>query len=221
MANQQQLADAVNQSISIMAESDRDNLIPMLKRSGSLVNENSTYDELLNDSLIKLKDSARFREDLNNYINSSIKTSENEANFLNSVGRPPINISMDVLKTAEVKAQQMTTPPASTGGSKVGNFFRGLFTKEELQGFAKDTVKFGIDLAKTKIQNKANQQGNQQAIEFTKLEIEKKKEENKALGNTPPADDEKKNKWVLPVAIGGGVILLGVIIYFVTKKKAV
>lgn len=29
----------------------------------------------------------------------------------------------------------------------------------------------------------------------------------------------QKRKWVVPVVIGAGAILLGVVIYFVTKKK--
>ena len=41
--------------------------------------------------------------------------------------------------------------------------------------------------------------------------------QSQVLGQT--IETTPKNKWVLPVAIGGGVIILGVIIYLVIKKK--
>lgn len=31
--------------------------------------------------------------------------------------------------------------------------------------------------------------------------------------------EEPKNKWLLPVAIGGGVLILGAILYFGLRKK--
>lgn len=31
--------------------------------------------------------------------------------------------------------------------------------------------------------------------------------------------ETKKNKWVLPVAIGGGILIVGVLAYFILRKK--
>ena len=34
-----------------------------------------------------------------------------------------------------------------------------------------------------------------------------------------PLEKGKKPKWVLPVAIGGGLLIIGVVVYFAMKKK--
>ena len=47
------------------------------------------------------------------------------------------------------------------------------------------------------------------------LELEKEK------GKKDSSNDGKKTtpKWVLPVAIGGGLLVVGLIVFFVIKKK--
>jgi hypothetical protein len=66
---------------------------------------------------------------------------------------------------------------------------------------------------------------NQQAIDFERAKTDSALAQARVLeaqGKLPqvstPTEGGKK-KWVMPVAIGGGVLLLGVIIYFAMKKK--
>jgi hypothetical protein len=102
----------------------------------------------------------------------------------------------------------------------VGNALATIFSQENIS----KAVGYGMQYASTRLNANAQKGTNQQAIDFEKAQTEKALAQARILeaqGKLPqvsPTGSEKK-KWVMPVAIGGGVLLLGVIIYFVAKKK--
>ena len=51
------------------------------------------------------------------------------------------------------------------------------------------------------------------------LQEVKEAKQTATLEESETNQQSKKPKWVVPVVIGAGAILLGVVIYFVTKKK--
>ena len=110
-------------------------------------------------------------------------------------------------------------PVTKAGGTKVGNLLRQVFTPENVQTL----IAGGIGFATTKLANAASKKGNEQAIEFTKAESEKaayqlELEKEKAKKDSTNGG-KKTPKWVLPVAIGGGLLIIGVVVYFAMKKK--
>lgn len=194
--------ELVPKVIGIISIHDKPKLVAMLKRSGSLVTSLSTHDELLDASFKAIQSSDRFRKDLASYVQNQVP----DNNFGNFVG-----------DDAKWNYYTKYDPKTGEGGSRVGNIFRSIFTQENVQAL----TGAGINAFATSLQNKANKTSNQQAINYEKAKADSaiaeaaKLEAQGKLGTTTTT----KNKWVLPLAIGGGVILLGTIIYFVVKKK--
>tara|TARA_R110000868_G_scaffold101361_3_gene279076 strand:+ start:5753 stop:6355 length:603 start_codon:yes stop_codon:yes gene_type:complete len=200
MAHEQQGEELVTRAIALMSEYDKPTLLAILERSGSLVTELSSQDEILDASFKALKDSSRFRQDLLNYI-QMVSDEGDDANFSNLFGK-------------------------KEGGSAVGNALRTIFSQENISALAGA----GIAYASTRLQDSASKKGNQQATDYKVAEAnaslaEAKRLEAEALNNAskdggatlPPKKGTPK--WVLPVAIGGGVLVIGVILYFTLRKK--
>lgn len=207
MAQEQQGEELVTRAIALMSEYDKPTLLAILKRSGSLVTELSSQQEILDASFKALKDSSRFRQDLLDYIKAS--TSEGDANFSNATG--------DWLKKLFAKKE---------GGTAVGNALKNVFSQENISALAGA----GIAYASTRLQDSASKKGNQQAIDYKNAEANTYLAQERAalaaslasqsgggVGATPPTKGTPK--WVLPVAIGGGVLIIGVVLFFALRKK--
>jgi hypothetical protein len=194
----QQGEELVTKSIALMSEYDKPSLLAILKRSGSLVTELSTQQQILDASFKALKDSERFRQDLLSYIKSS---TSGDANFSNGSGQGWAKFKKGVGKT-----------------------FNTLFSQENVSALAGA----GIAYASTRLQDSASKKGNQQAIDYKVAEANSLIAQERANlsasqggvgGGATPPPTKGTPKWVLPVAIGGGVLVLGVVLYFVFRKK--
>jgi len=197
MYNQEEI---VFGTLGIMASDDKPALLDMLKKSGSLVTELSTREEILDASVKALKDSDTFRKLLTEYMT----TANNEYQPFSYFERYDSS--------------------TGKGGSRMGNFLRSTFSPEVKQAIVASVVAYGS----TALQNKANQAGNKQAMEYTKAEADRLDKENanlelkKSLGisdSSGSGDSTKKRKWVLPVAIIGGIVLIGGIFLYIRKRK--
>ena len=189
--------------IYIMAEERNPELINMLQKSSVLVTSESSSDSILDASLNALKDSPSFRQNLNNYFIKEFNSDDNT--YSNNGG--------DFVKYDKV---------SGTGGSKVGNLLRQTFTKENVQTL----IAGGIGYATTKLANAASKKGNQQAIDYENAKAAAaaaatalKESSGSAGGDGAGSGDKKTPKWVLPVAIGGGLLVVGLIVFFAMKKK--
>jgi hypothetical protein len=206
LQNAQKGEEIVTSAIALMSEYDKPALLEILKRSGSMVTELSTQQEMLDASFKALKDSERFRQDLLDYIQAT--QTEGDANFSNASGW---------LKKLFAKKE---------GGSAVGNALKNVFSQENISALAG----VGISYASTRLQDSASKKGNQQATDYKVAEANASLAEAKRLeaeGNANAtrgasqtnAPTSGRPKWVLPVAIGGGVLVLGVVLYFALRKK--
>lgn len=185
--------------IYIMAEERNPELINMLQKSSVLVTSESSSDSILDASLNALKDSPSFRQNLSNYFIKEFNLSDGA--YLNA-------------------GANKYDPITGLGGSQVGNVLRRVFTPENIDTL----IAGGIGFATTKLATAASKKGNEQAIEFTKAESEKaayqlEYEKEKAKKNSTNDGKKTTPKWVLPVAIGGGLLIIGVVVYFAMKKK--
>jgi hypothetical protein len=103
------------------------------------------------------------------------------------------------------------------GGSAVGNFLRNVFTEENVQ----KGVGIGMDFLGAKLQAKATKGQGQQAIDYENAKAKAASEQARLLeaGQTTSGGGGGTPKWVMPVAIGGGVLIIGAILFFVLRKK--
>jgi hypothetical protein len=188
-----------------MSEYDKPTLLAILERSGSLVTEMSSQQEILDASFKALKDSSRFRQDLLDYI-KMVTDESDDANFSNGSGW---------LKNLFAKKD---------GGTAVGRGLRTIFSQENVSALAGA----GIAYASTRLQDSASKRGNQQAIDYKNAEANNFLAQERAaiasqlasqsgVGGTPPS--KERPKWVLPLAIGGGVLVIGVVLFFALRKK--
>ena len=136
-----------------------------------------------------------------------------------------------------------TTPKLSYsqihGTTRVGDTLRSvgstLLSKENVSTL----FSAGLGFLTTRLQDSAAKKGNQQAIDYENAKARTLAEENKKLqlqgqppisggtppqfdlggGTTPPPSSSGTPKWVLPVAIGGGVLILGTVIFLAMRRK--
>jgi hypothetical protein len=203
--------DFIIEAVGTMVVEEKPTLVEMLNKSGVLVTDLNTQTELTDATFKAIRDSATFRNDLQDYLVSvgqSVNIGE-DSNFLNKDG-----------KTAVGKFF-----------SNVGGGIKNIFKKKEggtafgnaLKDNLSTAMGLGIGVLGAKLTNDANRGAGQQAIDYTNAQsqLEYLKGQNlQAQQNAPaPADKKTTPKWVLPVAIGGGVLILGVIIYFAVRKK--
>jgi hypothetical protein len=201
----QELQDTIVKAVGIMSLQDKPKLISLLQSSGSLVTENNTQDEILSASFKAIRESSKFRQDLEDYLTyqASLINLEDDAssNFLNK-------------------------------GGKVLAWLKGVgstvFTKENTQAL----IGAGIGYLGASLTAKAGKGQGDQAIAYTNaqanLEAIRLAQMQQAgitpsSGNAPTdgggGDKGGSPKWVLPVAIIGGVLVLGTIIFFAVRRN--
>jgi hypothetical protein len=193
-------ADMIYKTLVIMSEDDKPSLVEMLKKSGSLETELSTQKELLDASFKALMLSDRFRNELRKYLAQQIMQSD-MSSFVGD----------DAYANQGGYKEKM-------GYTRVGGFLRNTFSSDNINKF----LDVGLAFASAKLQDSASRKGNQQAIDFElakakSTDAESLRLQAEAMARSTTAPSSKK--WVLPVAIGGGVLVLGVIIYLVMRKK--
>lgn len=209
-----QYADIVVEGIGIMAIEDKPALVDILKRSGSLVTELSTTDEILDASFKSLKDNKNFRKEIQDYLTIALSSAEDEQNnFSNGTGQP-----------SKVGTYLKGVFGKKEGGSGFGNALRSIFSQENIS----TAVGLGMTYASTRLNANAQKGSNQQAIDFERAKAETAMAEAKRLEtegllaqmkSAVVGTDGKRKGWVLPVVIIGGVAVVGTILYFVLRKR--
>ena len=220
-----QIEQKITTALGIMSVQDKPALVRLLQKSGSFVNETNTQDQLLDAAFKAIKDSKRFRTDLTDYLSTQQMISNSdggEASFSDDNYYSNFGTSRALVN----KGTFADDSQFSNGdGTQVGNFLRSDAGKK----LTTDTIGLGMNYLSTLLGNKAAKSGNQQAIDFKKAEAEvlanqalanKTAADLAAMGNKPSASStNKKSSWVMPVAIIGGVVVIGAIIFFVVKRK--
>jgi hypothetical protein len=227
-----QAADVITQAIVIMSTDNVPELVGLLKNSGSFVTQQSTQEELLDAAFKALKNSSQFRKQLGSYL-INVTTTDNgdygnfadsdfsnyTSGFLNTLDKgktSTFNTSFGTPSTSSSITTSSSSSSSTKSGTKVGNLLRNIFTKENVDTL----VKTGIGYGATKLQDSANKSSEQRAIDYQIATA--RAAESQAILQDKKESEAKKNKWILPVGIGLGVILIGTIIFFVVKssKKA-
>jgi uncharacterized protein YoxC len=225
---------AVNSAIGVIAENDKTALVKLLQKQGSFVTPLSSKKAIIDSTFKAIQDSPKFRQDLENYVVSEVTGIE--------LPKPKSQINSALIKVAESlpklkkdrlsKIESLNSNFSSFSDfddnfanvvkekTGVGNALSTIFSQENIN----TAFGLGMNVLATRMNANAQKGTNQQAIDFEKAKTENALAQARILeaqGRLPqvtPTGSEKK-KWVMPVAIGGGILLLGTIIYFVAKKK--
>jgi len=206
---QENTANMVLSILSSMSKDAKPELVSLLQSSGYDVTTETSSEMLLQNSLYALKDSSKFKNLLTSYIQANLgdtSFSGNEEGFYSNL-------------TGFGKALQGT-----------GSFLKeNVFTKENIGAL----VGAGVGLASAKLADSANKAGDQRAIELASQQARAAEAQasaaasalalSQAGGGKQDASSDNKGggtpKWVLPVAIGGGILILGTIILLAMRKK--
>ena len=201
--NQNQYADFIVESLGVMVVEDKPALLDILQRNGSLVTDESSEAEILDASIKAIKDNKNFRQDITDYLSIALQSVDDDANssFSNKDGQG--------------------WKAVKDGFKKFG---KTLFSDENV----KAGIGLGMGYLSTRLNANAQKGSNQQAIDYERVKAEAIAQETKRLEaegvlaqlkSTVTTPDGKTKKWVLPVAIIGGVAVIGTILYFVLRKK--
>lgn len=183
---------------------DPSSLINMLNASGYNASPSMSNDQLLTMSLKAMKDSNKFKGMLSTYlqkrameIQSEMSSFTGNESFLNAGGKIDWGgILGDTAKTAI---------PAIVNG--------------------------GISYGSSKLQANANKGSEQRAIELAKEQTKQAQANVEAArlaaqagggasgGSASGGGASSKPKWVVPVIIGASVLVLGVVVFMVVRKK--
>lgn len=194
--------DVIQESIGLAVFQDRDKLIALLRKNGASIDENISDDNLIKVTYLAVAKSSGFKKDFSDYLVGSFSEETmnyvDEQTFFNQTGGTP---TTDKKKSGIFAKKE--------GGSKVGNALRKVGTEENIGAL----VNTGLGVLANKLTAKADKESIQAA---TQLAAQKSQQ---ALAEAQLQEQKAKSKkWVIPVVIGG-VVVIGAIIYFVTRKK--
>jgi len=229
----------INHAVGVLAEDNKPELVKLLQNTGSFVTPLSSKNSIIDATFQSIRDNDIFRKKLQDYIveeatnpkprsqkeGSLIRIAQGSFPKLGIRGRSKAEVlSSNFSSFSDFDSNFSNTDGA--GKEKAKKLLGSLASEENLQKL----VGLGMSYASTRLNANAQKSTNQQAIEFEKAQTEKAlaqaklEEAKKSVQSNMPTTTESESgkggkKWVMPVAIGGGVLLLGTIIYFVMKKK--
>lgn len=233
-----QPADVYSAAIGIMADADKKTLLSLLKSAGTTLPATASKKDILDASFKALRDSASFRNGLQSYLEQSL-ANENFENYVDEQFFSYGGIDMlgatlgKTLTPTGTTTTRTTTPvvsprpvaprpvaPATTttqtrreGGTAVGNALRSIFSQENIN----TAVGAGINIAATRLQQNASREGEQRAISFEVARAQAAAAEAEAARVRDTT--KKRNAWVVPVAVIGGLLIVGTVVFFVVRKR--
>jgi hypothetical protein len=184
----------IQDAIGLAVFEDKGAVIGMLRKNGAKVNDDISDDKLIKVVYLAIAKSNGFKSDFSNYLKS--KFSEEQVGYVEE--------GFFNLTAAERKAKR-----EAQGGSKVGLALKKVATEENINAL----VNTGIGILSKKLTAKSDQASITAA---TQLSAQKSQQ---ALAEAQLQEQKSKSrKWVIPVVIGS-VVVVGLIVYFVIRKK--
>lgn len=192
---------SIQDAIGYAVHEDRDGVINLLRKNGASIDESISDENLIKVVYLAIAKSNGFKKDFSDYLIG--KFAEDQVNY---VEEEFFNLTKEERLAAR---KQKQTLRKEAGGSKVGKALGSVATSENISAL----VNTGLGVLSKKLTAKADQQSikdatnlaaqqSQQALNQTKLE------EQRAASR----------KWIVPVVIGG-VLVIGAVIFFVIRKK--
>jgi hypothetical protein len=197
MMDTYQAQDLFIESVGIAAYQNRPELIALLRKNGVKVDDNISNRDLISVTMVACAKSSSCRAELTAFL---ANLPEDQLGY---VQEDFFNLTAAERKARREEQRKLTAERRKKeGGSRLGNIARS----DE----AKDTLISGLNLGIA-----ALFKGKTGAAADETLRDATDKADAAGQGASGKGD---KNKWVLPTIIGG-IVLVGVIAYFVTRPK--
>lgn len=198
-----QAQDTIQEAIGLAVLNDKDVLISLLRKNGASIDDSISDKDLIKVTYLAIAKSNGFKKDFSNYLVGSFSEETanyvDEEDFFNQTGK----------EKREAKKTKRTEKRQEKGGSTVGLALRKVGTEENISSL----VNAGLGVLSNKLTSKADKQSIQAATELAA------KRSEQALAEAQLQEKKAQSKkWIVPVAIVG-VLLIGGIVYFVTRKK--
>ncbi len=191
-----QAQDLFVESVGVAAYTKKTELIALLRKNGVKVPDDISERDLISITLVACAKSSACRADLTNFLADNVIEEQ-----MGYVEEGFFNLTKEERKKRQDEQRKIRDERRKKqGGTATGNIIRS----QE----AKDTLLTGLNAAITGLfKGKSGAEANQAVQDVTEVA-------DRAGRN---ANTGTKSKWVLPTIIGG-VLLIGVIIYFSTRK---
>jgi hypothetical protein len=193
---------------------------------GLLVNNGISGANSFNDKdskiafLKAIKDSASFRNDLSTYLTNKL---QGKHNFIRQpmaqdfLDQPKLNyVSTDDITTAGSATEPTTsttgTTTTTTQKSSFWSTLGGLASKENLQSL----FNTGLNVASTSLQNKANKESEERALELERLRLEQIQAQKDLAASGGLNKGLSTGAWI---GIGAGAVGLIVLVIVLTRRK--
>ncbi len=201
------------QAIAEIAQKDRSVLVKILNKNGVAVTVKTPDDELFTSVYASLAKSKPFAADLKKAIKDfGLRTKQGYSNVDASSALLLSNLSSGSSTSSGDGGRSTTTNTTTqTGGgggtkSGFGTFLSNIFTPDRI-GSILDT---GVGALSNKLTSKADQASLQQGIQYQVAQTQAAAQQQKLA--------EERNKWIIPVIVVTGLVIIGVTAYFVIKK---
>lgn len=200
-----QAQESIQESIGLAVFQDRDKLIAMLRKNGASIDENISDDNLIKVTYLAVAKSSGFKKDFSDYLVGQF--TEEQVGYVDDTDF--FNVNAEKKAARATKKTARTTARKEAGGSKVGLALKKVGTEENISAL----VNTGLGVLANKLTAKADKESIQAATELAS------KKSQQALAEAQLQEQKAKSKkWVIPVVIGG-LVVIGAIVYFVTRKK--
>jgi len=216
--------ELINSAIAEMsADPDsRLELIRILNKNGVGISAEASDRELFTSIYTAIPYSSAFKNDLKKsmyfYLKENLPTEEEFSNVLADAN--PFSISgtgqgkttggttgSKFKKIGTGKPVKKSTTRKKFGETAVGSFFGNLFSQENVAS----AVNYGVNIVGSKLGEKATREQVKQGIEYQVAETERAKKQAEL--------EQQRSKWIIPVAIVGGVVVIAVVGYLIYKSK--
>lgn len=192
-----QAQDLFVESVGVAAHTQKSELIALLRKNGVKVPDDISERDLISVTMVACVKSTACRADLTNFLADNVI--EEQVGY---VQEDFFNLTKEEKKKRQDEQRKLRDERRKKqGGTTAGNIIRS----QE----AKDTLLTGLNAAISGLfKGKSKDEANQTVRDVTDQADQAGKD----------ASGKGKSKWVLP-AIIGGVLLIGVIVYFSTRGK--
>lgn len=213
--------DLMANLIADLVMNRKEEIISLLRKSGLSVSKDSSDDEVIYAVYAAFQKVPTFRRDLYNLANERLDSLSfvgedyfnyvDDADFFNFMPTTSLSEIGTSVKRSQTTPKTTTSKLRSQGGegTAVGNFLRNIFTPERKD----QLVNTGFDVLTKKLTQKADTAQAQQLIQLEAAKAQAALAEAERNRTQP-----KKGKWIIPAVIGG-IVVVGVIVYFVVRKK--
>lgn len=202
MANEiskQEAEGLVNDVVAYLVSEKKGDLVSILRKNGVDVSMDISNDDLIIATYSAFATSSSFKKDLFNLSKEAVAEESNyvDEDFFN-------------LTSKEIQANRLKQRQARGGKTRVGSWLSTIFSSDNVQ----KGLELGFNSLNSKLTAKADQ-SSKDAI----VEVESAKTQS-ALAEAEKAKAQgQSKKWVLPVVIGGIVLVGGIVAFFMLRKK--